>query len=76
MNTSYGKLSKLMQEKQIKKQDLKNNAKLGWSTISKISKNKDVSLEVLRKICEYLNCDIGDIVEFKNTEVKNGEKRN
>ena len=66
MNTSYGKLSKLMQEKQIKKQDLKNNAKLGWSTISKISKNKDVSLEVLRKICEYLNCDIGDIVEFKS----------
>ncbi len=66
MNTSYGKLSKLMQEKQIKKQDLKNNAKLGWSTISKISKNKDVSLEVLKKICEYLNCDIGDIVEFKN----------
>ena len=66
MKTSYGKLSKLMQEKQIKKQDLKNNAKLGWSTISKISKNKDVSLEVLKKICEYLNCDIGDIVEFKN----------
>lgn len=66
MKTSYGKLSKLMQEKQIKKQDLKKNAKLGWSTISKISKNKDVSLEVLRKICEYLNCDVGDIVEFKN----------
>ena len=65
MKTSYGKLSKLMQEKQIKKQDLKNNAKLGWSTISKISKNKDVSLEVLKKICEYLNCDIGDIIEFK-----------
>ncbi len=66
MKTSYGKLSKLMQEKQIKKQDLKKHAKLGWSTISKISKNKDVSLEVLRKICEYLNCDVGDIVEFKN----------
>lgn len=65
MKTSYGKLSKVMQEKQIKKQDLKNNANLGWSTISKISKNKDVSMDVLKKICEYLNCDIGDIVEFK-----------
>lgn len=54
-----------MQERQIKKQDLKNNAKLGWSTISKISKNKDVSMDVLKKICEYLNCDVGDIVEFK-----------
>lgn len=74
MKTSYGKLSKLMQEKQIKKQDLKNNAKLGWSTISKIFKNKDVSLEVLRKICEYLNCDIGDIVEFVDGGKKNEKK--
>lgn len=56
----------MMQDRQIKKQDLKENAKLGWSTISKISKNRDVSMEVLKKICEYLNCDIGDIVEFKN----------
>ena len=42
-----------MQDRQIKKQDLKNNANLGWSTISKISSNKDVSMEVLKKICEY-----------------------
>jgi len=66
MKTSYGKLSKIMQDRQIKKQDLKKNANLGWSTISKISNNKDVSMEVLKKICEYLKCDIGDIVEFKN----------
>ena len=65
MKTSYGKLSKIMQERQIKKQDLKENAKLGWSTISKISNNKDVSMEVLKKICDYLKCDIGDIVEFQ-----------
>ena len=66
MKTSYGKLSKIMQDGQIKKQDLKKNANLGWSTISKISNNKDVSMEVLKKICKYLKCDVGDIVEFKN----------
>lgn len=71
MITSYGKLFKILQDRQIKKSKLKEKVNLGWSTISKISNNKEVSMEVLKKICEYLNCDIGDIVEFKKAEVKN-----
>ena len=70
MKVSYGKLFKILQDKQIKKTELKEKTKLGWSTISKISNNKEVSMEVLKKICEFLNCDIGDIVEFKSVEVK------
>lgn len=74
MVTSYGKLFKLMQDRQIKKIDLKEMANLGWSTISKISNNKDVSMDVLRKICKVMECDIGDIVEFRYVEVKNEKK--
>lgn len=70
MVTSYGKLFKLMQDRQIKKIDLKEMANLGWSTIAKISNNKDVSMDVLRKICKVMECDIGDIVEFRYVEVK------
>ena len=70
MKTSYGKLFKLMQDRQIKKTELKEKANLGWSTISKISNNKDVSMDVLRKICKVMQCDIGDIVEFRYVEVK------
>lgn len=70
MVTSYGKLLKLMQDRQIKKTELKEKANLGWSTISKISNNKDVSMDVLRKICKVMQCDIGDIVEFRCVEVK------
>lgn len=65
MEISYGKLFKILQDRQIKKTQLKENTNIGWSTISKISNNKDVSMDVLKKICEYLNCDIGDIVELK-----------
>lgn len=68
MRISYGKLFKIMQDRQIKKTELKEKTKLGWSTISKISNNREVSMEVLKKICEFLNCDIGDIVEFTNME--------
>lgn len=68
MEVSYGKLAKIMQDKRIKKKDLKEKAHLGWTTISKITNKQDVSMEVLKKICEFLNCDIGDIVEFKKQE--------
>lgn len=68
MEVSYGKLAKIMQDKRIKKKELKEKAHLGWTTISKITNNQDVSMEVLKKICEFLNCDIGDIVEFKKQE--------
>lgn len=68
MEVSYGKLAKILQDKRIKKKDLKEKAHLGWTTISKITNNQDVSMEVLKKICEFLNCDIGDIVEFKKQE--------
>ena len=74
MKTSYGKLFKILQDRQIKKTELKEKTKLGWSTIAKITNNREVSMEVLKKICEFLNCDIGDIVEFTNMEVKNEKK--
>ena len=68
MEVSYGKLAKIMQDKRIKKKELKEKAHLGWTTISKLTNNQEVSMEVLKKICEFLNCDIGDIVEFKKQE--------
>lgn len=32
--------------------------------IARMGKNEPVSLEVLAKICEVLECNISDIVEF------------
>lgn len=33
--------------------------------MAKLGKNQVVSLEVLMKICEVLDCDIGDICSFE-----------
>lgn len=52
LEVSYGKLAKIMQEKKIKKKDIKEKAHLGWTTISKITNNQDVSMDVLKK---YVN---------------------
>ena len=34
--------------------------------ITKIGRGENVSLETLGKICKYFQCDIGDIIEYKN----------
>ena len=39
-------------------------------TIAKMGRDENVSLETLGKICEYFQCDIGDIIEYKNTNIK------
>ena len=36
-------------------------------TMSKLNKGEDVALSVLLRICDYLNCDIGDICEAVRT---------
>ncbi len=64
MVVSYKKLWKLLIDKDLMKKDLKSKAGISWATITKMSKGETVSTEVLMKICKYLQCDVGDIVEF------------
>ena len=61
---SYKKLWKLLIDKDMKKSDLEREAKITHYSLSKLSQGKDVSTEVLGKICETLNCTIDDIMEF------------
>ena len=37
---------------------------------SKMGKDENVSLETLGKICEYFQCDIGYIIEYKSIGIK------
>lgn len=64
MQISYKKLWKILIDKDMKKKDLQSKANISWTTITKMSKNEKVSLDMLMKICEALDCNIGDIIEF------------
>ncbi len=68
MAVSYEKLFKFLDKKGIKKTDIMKELNLSSTTVAKLSKNENISLEVLEKICAFLNCEIGDIIEFKNDE--------
>ena len=64
MEISYNKLWKVLIDKNMKKIDLKDLAGISSSSLAKLGKNEPVTLEVLMKICEALDFNIGDIVEF------------
>ena len=64
MKASYKKLWKLLVDKEMSKGDLHKASGLSSSTMTKLRKGEDVSMEALRKICICLGCNIGDIVEF------------
>ncbi len=73
MVVSYKKLWKLLIDKDLMKKDLQSNAGVSWATITKMSKGGAVSTDVLMRICKYLQCDVGDIMEFIDSD-KDSEK--
>lgn len=61
---SYNKLWKLLIDKNMKKSNLRKNADISSSSLAKLGKDGNVTTEVLIKICNEPNCDVGDIMEF------------
>ncbi len=68
MEVSYNKLWKLMIDRGMNKSELRTLTGIGTNTLAKLSKNQLVSMEVLLKICNKLECDISDICEFIKEE--------
>lgn len=64
MAVSYNGLWKLLIDKNMQKMDLVKNEQIGISssTLAKMSRGELVSLAVLEKICNELDCDFGDII--------------
>lgn len=70
VQVSYDKLWKLLIDKKMKRTDLKDAAGISSSSLAKLGKNENVSMEVLKKICRVLACNIGDIMDI----VSSGDK--
>ena len=68
MAVSYNKLWKLLIDKGLNKGDLHKLTGLSRSTITKLVKGENVNTDVLEKICNALECEISDIVEYNKKE--------
>ena len=60
---SYKPLLLTLIKKDIKLTQLKEEIGVSSGTISKINKNKDLSLRVINDICNFLNCEIEDVIK-------------
>lgn len=68
MKISYKKLWILLIEKDISPATLRKDLSIATGTMTKMRKNEEVAISVLLRICECLNCNIGDICDAVRTE--------
>lgn len=74
MAVSYNGLWKILIDKNLQKKDLTEELNISSATIAKMGKGEQVSMDVLKRICTYLDCNIGDIMSFEKEENNNGSK--
>lgn len=64
MAVNYNKLWKLLIDKNMKRVELQRNARISSNILAKMGKGEYVSMESIDKICQYLCCNIGDIMDI------------
>lgn len=64
MTISYNRLRKLLVDRKMSKADLRKIAGIAPNTMTKLRRDQEVTLTVLGRICDVLNINIGDIMEF------------
>ena len=63
MSFSYNKRWKLLIDKNMTKSDLRKAIGISSSTMAKMGKGENISLDVIDKICSLFNCKVEDILE-------------
>lgn len=69
MHVSYTKLWKTLSNANMNKTTLMAQAHISSRSMAKLGHDEDVSLDVLRKICKVLNCDVSDIMCFEKEDL-------
>ena len=62
---SYDPLWKTLIDKKMNRKDLVEKTGLAKGTITKMGKNESVTVEVLVKICNALDCEVYDVLEIR-----------
>ena len=70
MAFSYKPLWKLLIDKEMTKKQLMEATKISKSTMDKMGRGEQVSLDIIDRICTYFNCDVKEILEHLQEEAK------
>ena len=74
MAVSYDKLLKLLIDKKMSAAELRRIAEIAPNTMTRMRKNQEVTMSVLEKICDVLDADFGDIVEYMGSQQTNKQE--
>lgn len=64
MAVSYNKLWKLLIDKKMSRAELRRAASISPNTMTKLTRDEEVSMAVMGRICDVLDTNIGDIMDF------------
>ena len=64
MTISYNRLWELLVDRKMSKADLRKIAGIAPNTMTKLRRDQEVTLTVLGRICDVINVNISDIMEF------------
>lgn len=73
MAISYNKLWKLLIDKKMTAADLRKKADIAPNTLTRMKKDQVVTMQVLERICDVLDTDFGEIVEYYPDNEKNDD---
>ena len=65
---SYNKLWKLLIDRRMSKADLRKAIEMSPNTMTKMTRDEEVSMSIILKIANHLDCDISDMMEFVKKE--------
>lgn len=67
-SVSYGMLWETMKKRGIKKKDLVETYNMSPTLVNRLVKNQNVAVDTIMYLCDILNCQPGDIMEYhRNT---------
>lgn len=64
MPIKYYKLLDLLNRRGILKTELKEMTGMGTATLAKLSNHESISMDVIERICDVLDVQPGDIMEY------------
>jgi putative transcriptional regulator len=71
MTFSFNLLWKKLIDRGMTKEELRKALSLSPTTIAKMGKGENVSLEVIGKLCKYFECQPGDLLEYIPDNIEN-----
>ena len=64
MPVSYAKLFERMEQRGLKKVDLRKTYKINPKTVDSLVNNRSVTVDTIIQLCEILDCQPGDLMEY------------